>query len=223
MRTLFKMAVALFVLSMSSHLQAQFFVEKDRNVIFQLRGGMNLSNVSSWKNEYGFKKGKVRMGYNVSGIADITVGKDTYLQTGLSFRTKGAKINSLSTPEGDMEAVMEAMYIQLPVYITYKFNFPGDSHLVFAIGPYVAYGVGGKTTFTSLSDSASTVQNTFGNEGLWNNLDAGLGIELQAEVSRFVFIIGSDTGFTRIWKRERLTDNLKVRNNTVYFTLGVKI
>lgn len=224
MKTSLRLLIISIIILISGNTNAQFFVEKQKYVTFQIRGGMNLSNVSAWKNEYGFKSGKVRFGYNFGGIADITLGNDVYLQTGLSFTTKGAKVNRLSTTMGNMEAKMEAMYIQLPIYFTYKFNFPNNTHFGFAMGPYVAYGVAGKTTLTTLDGTPeSNKGNTFAGDRLWNRPDVGLGIELQAELSRFVFIIGSDTGFTRIWKREMLNDNLKVRNNSVYLSLGVKI
>lgn len=223
MKISLKILAIAVILLISGNMKAQFFVEKEKSVTFQIRGGMNLTNVSAWKNDYGFKSGKVRIGYNFGAIADITLGNDVYLQTGLSFTTKGAKVKNLSTTDGNMEAKMEAMYIQLPVYFAYKFHFPGNSNLGFAMGPYVAYGVAGKTTLTSISNMESNKNNSFGNEGLWNRPDVGLGIELQAELPRFVFIIGSDTGFTKIWKRDRLNNDLKVRNNSVYFSIGVKI
>ncbi|WP_029905257.1 porin family protein [Prevotella sp. 10(H)] len=225
MKTILKVLPILLVLLLASNnARSQFFVEKKKTTHFQIRGGMNLTNVSAWKNDHGFKSGKVIIGYNGGVITDIMLGNsDVYLQTGLTFTTKGAKVKKLSLATDNVEAKMQAMYVQLPVYFTYKFHFPGDTHFGFAMGPYVAYGVAGKTTYTSFTDAKETKIDTFGDKGLWNRPDVGLGIELQVELPKFVFVVGSDTGLTKAWKREELRDNLKIRNNSVYFTIGYKL
>ena len=68
MKTSLRLLVISIIVLTSGNANAQFFVQKQKYVTFQIRGGMNLSNVSAWKNEYGFKSGKVRFGYNFGGI-----------------------------------------------------------------------------------------------------------------------------------------------------------
>jgi len=189
---------------------------------FQLRGGLNISNVTGSGKGYNLN-GDAKIGFNVAGIVDIPLNKTFYLQTGLMFTSKGTNVDGISSDIGLLDASMTAMYVQLPLYFVYKAELPNSTNkLNVALGPYFAYGVAGKTSYEQGGFSASLSDNTFQDGGMWNRPDIGFGAEIQFEMEKVVFILGSEFGITKVWKREYLLDNIHVRNQNVYLSVGFR-
>lgn len=63
------------------------------------------------------------------------------MQPSLNFVSKGAK----EKEENLGKATINMLYIELPVMMAARFHLTKSSNLVLSFGPYVAYGVGGKT------------------------------------------------------------------------------
>lgn len=196
---------------------------QEKKVNFQVRGGLTLSNLTaSWGNSR--DDATTIAGFNVGAIADFSLSRDIYLQTGLAFISKGAKVKDVSVDDQYMDATMRAQYLQIPVYIAYKLNIMQSSNkLGFAVGPYFAYGVAGKTSFSQRGSNVDFSINTFDSDGLWNRPDVGLGFELQLELEKVIFLMGSEMGLTKAWKSSALTDSgLHVRNTAVHLSVGFK-
>lgn len=218
--------IAICFLFTATQLSAQVTIveTQEKKVNFQLRGGLTLSNLTaSWGNSR--DEATTIAGLNVGAIADFSLGRDIYLQTGLAFFSKGAKVKDVTVDDQYMDATMRAQYLQIPVYIAYKVNIMQSSNkLGFAIGPYFAYGIAGKTSFSQRGSSVDFSVNTFESNGLWNRPDVGLGFELQLELEKVVFLMGSEVGLTKAWKGSALSDpGLHVRNTAVHLTVGFKL
>lgn len=191
-----------------------------KKATFQLRGGLNISNLTATVDSK-YDNATAKVGFNVGGILDCPLGNRFYLQTGLMLTSKGAKVKDIHTEAGNLTANMNAMYVQVPLYFAYKFQVSNNSNMIgIHLGPYFAYGIAGKTTFTQNSPFNS--DDTFRDNGLWNKPDVGLGMELSFEMERVVFILGSEAGIAKLWNRAHLTEDVHVRNNNNYISVGFK-
>lgn len=194
---------------------------QDKKVTFQARGGLNLSNLTAYEDGTNYK-GKVKAGFNIGGIADFRLGNTFYLQTGLMLTSKGAKIEGVMIEDGYYtDETINAIYLQVPLYIMCKIELPNNlNKLNIGIGPYVGYGIGGKSSY-DLSTADLSVD-TFGDNGQLNRVDAGLGMEMQFEMAKFVFILGGELGVTKAIKKEYIAQDISIRNNVSYLSVGYK-
>lgn len=199
---------------------------------FGINAGINLSNVTigtAKTNGTSF-----RVGYQVGLTVDYAISSNFYLLSGLSFTTKGSKIEDLDYEDyiggmPDFTNKFEQQYIQLPLYGAYKMNLSNDLNLMFGIGPYFAYGVGGKSKqeLNSGQWSGGITErefNTFGKneDPLFTNelkrFDCGLGALVNLEYKRINLNIGYEHGLTNISK----IDSYKYRNYNFTFSVGYK-
>lgn len=109
-------------------------------------------------------------------------------QTGLNFISKGVK--------GDYDAIditVNQLYLELPLMVGARIHTASNFDLLFKGGPYLAYGVGGKT---KIDDEKG---DTFGNDGAdLKRFDAGLGLGVAFEFDKIVVGIETGTSFTKV-------------------------
>lgn len=220
MKTILRFFFLLFVLANCMGLTAQ--EDSPKRVSFQPRVGMNISNVTATHDNITIE-GDEKVGFNIGALADIYLGKSFYLQPGLVFTTKGTKVDDIYIDGNTFEAKMNAMYLQIPLYASYKLQLnKWDNRLGFSLGPYFAYGVGGKTDYSLAGNKTSISIDTFDSDGMWNKFDVGLGLEIYFELKRIVFTMGGEVSFTRAWKKEFIADGITPRNNNLYYCVGYK-
>ncbi len=177
-----------------------------------IKGGMNMSNF------YGsdVKNTNLKIGFHVGLSADYNFASNMAIQSGLYFTSKGAKSdNSVTLPVlGTIDATttINAMYLQLPIHFAYKLDVTPDTRMVFHAGPYLAYGVAGKTTVKVEGNSDST--DTFV-DGV-NRFDAGLGLGVGAEFGSFLVDLGWDMGLVS------LDDKADIKNQNAYLSVGYR-
>lgn len=108
-------------------------------VSFGLRAGINLQNING-KDLTGkdLEDNKLKAGFNIGVNAELPVAPDFYLQPGILFTTKGTKIEQT----GD-DTKVNVSYIEVPVNFIFKPAL-GPGKMLLGVGPYVAFGVGGK-------------------------------------------------------------------------------
>lgn len=107
-------------------------------------------------------------------------------QTGLNFISKGAKINS---GWDAIDVTVNQLYLELPLMVGARIHTASNFDLLFKGGPYLAYGVGGKTDDVD----------TFGNDGLdLKRFDAGLGLGVAFEFNKIVVGVETGTSFTKV-------------------------
>lgn len=123
-------SVCVVMMALGKEVQAQ------SPVSFQAKAGVGIA--SFWgKNT----EGKAKFAYKAGAGMDYAFNKVWSLQPSLNFVSKGYK----EEEAGIGKASMNELYLELPIMVAACLNFTKNSGLVLSAGPYVAYGVGGKT------------------------------------------------------------------------------
>lgn len=115
-----------------------FALTSEAQVSFGLRAGVNLQNING-KDPFGDDlEFDLKTGFHVGVNAEIGFVPDFYLQPGVLFSTKGAKVDGGS---GD-DVKINLSYVEVPINLLYKPSL-GPGKLLLGFGPYVAFAVGG--------------------------------------------------------------------------------
>ena len=107
---------------------------------FAILGGVNFQNLNGEDNSGNKLENDLIIGYHAGVNAQIPVAPEFYFQPGLMFSTKGAESVSLLT------STYKLSYVELPLNFVYK-GLLGSGYFMVGLGPYVAYGIGGKATY----------------------------------------------------------------------------
>jgi len=106
---------------------------------FGIRAGVNFQNITGKTYDDKDVNNKLKTGFNVGVNAEIPVAPDFYVQPGVLFTTKGAK------DKDDDDIKINVSYIEVPINFLYKPTL-GAGKLLLGVGPYVAFGIGGKVS-----------------------------------------------------------------------------
>lgn len=107
---------------------------------FGIRGGINFQNINGKDASGDNLDNNLVLRFHAGVQANIPVAPEFYFQPGLLFTTKGAKTNSFL----NSDAEFTINYLELPLSFLYR-PLLGTGHLLLGFGPYVAYGLSGKT------------------------------------------------------------------------------
>lgn len=197
MKILLKISLLAMTLVFATATNAQLLP-----VSLGLKGGINKSSYTpeSYDN---------KSGYNVGLTLDLNLPAGFGIFTGLDLMTKGAEINETSYK-------LDAMYLQLPVHLGYRLRLLPGLRAHFGVGPYVAYGIGGKTKLTDGSEV-----DTFEKDGTnLEKLDWGVGAHVGVVLlGRIQVRAGYDMGLVDVAPKGFSTEKLK--NETFYLSAGV--
>ncbi len=136
-KLVFTLTFGLSLLALSSQAQKK----ADNGVLsFGIRAGVNFQNING-KDANGDKLDyKLKTGFNVGANVELPLADEFYLQPGLLFSTKGHKSKTV-------DGSRSISYLELPINFLYK-PVLGEGKLLLGVGPYIAYGIGGKVKFT---------------------------------------------------------------------------
>ena len=222
-------------------------IAQEKPVSFGIKAGMNLSNF--WGDELTGHEKKARVGYQVGVTVDLNMMSGLFLRSGLELSTKGAK-EKASVQFYDIakelytlnvEEKSNLMYLQLPIHIGYKVEVTPGTKISFFVGPYVAYGIGGKTKIGGdiksqgitvgldsymdylielglLDSNASTGKHDSFSDMAYKRFDAGIGGGVGGEFGNIVVNLGYDLGLANMSRES----GYKVKNQNAYLTLGYK-
>jgi opacity protein-like surface antigen len=168
---------------------AQNSQTKDSKVSWNVKAGMNISNWTGGEIE----DTKAKVGFKIGAGMEYALDKTWSLQPSLFLTSKGAKV------EEESNVTVNQVYLELPVNLQARVPVADKTNILFAAGPYFAYGVGGKTSggasFDGIDYTAS--MNTFG-ENRFKRFDAGLGLGVSLEVSKVIVGLEGQFGLTKI-------------------------
>ena len=117
---------------------------------FAILGGVNFQNLNR-ENDSGDKlENDLIVGYHFGVNAQVPVAPEFYFQPGVQFSTKGAK-----NKDNAITSTYKLSYIELPLNFIYKGQL-GNGYFMVGLGPYVAYGVGGKAKYEGGSVTAES-------------------------------------------------------------------
>lgn len=135
---------AFIFLAVTVSLQAQ---QEEGGMSFGIRAGVNFQNING-KDENGDKlENDLATRFHAGVQVDLPIAPEFYIQPGVLFTMKGAKTEERileQTVNGDISL----SYIEVPVNFLYK-PMLGSGHLLLGIGPYFAFGIGGKGKYES--------------------------------------------------------------------------
>lgn len=163
-------------------------------VSFGVKAGINLSEIQKLEDD-------MKVGFNFGLTADLQLTDNFYLMSGLELSNKGAKGKGyyLADQPGVTftDVKLNALYLQLPIHAGYKLEVAPTIKLVFRVGPYLAYGIGGKIKGEAGNKSLDI--DFFGDDT--NRFDFGVGAAVGAEFADKITVsLGADQGFTKIFK-----------------------
>jgi len=114
-------------------------------ITFGIRAGIDLQNLNGKDATGASLKNDLVVRYDAGINLAIPIAPDFYVQPGLLFRTKGAKVDW-----GTTTSTINLYYLELPIHLLYK-PLLGTGRLILGFGPYFAYGLGGKTNYGGTS------------------------------------------------------------------------
>ena len=165
----------------TSHLHSQ-----TSRWIFGIEAGVNYSNSTEETAPLDKKKFILyRAGFEVNYLLTPKL----FLRSGLIYNAKGigskgeGKIGEMNI-NGKID--LNQQVLQIPLYLGYTVNLR-NSKLKFTAGPYVAYGVSGKTKANGYinGNPFSKEVGTFGDGDILKKFDFGLGLEAGYEINHW--------------------------------------
>lgn len=186
--------IYLIILSYFSYAQSTASVSSER-ISFGIRAGIDFQNLNGKDALGNSLKNDLAVRYDVGANVAIPIAPDFYIQPGLLFRTKGAKVDW-----GLGSGAVNLYYLELPIHLLYK-PLLGTGRLILGFGPYLAYGIGGKTSYSGTSYDV-TFENT--NDPLkigraFKPFDAGADLAFGYEFSnRLSFQLNAQLGLVNI-------------------------
>ena len=111
-----------------------------------VQAGLNLANITSTNNGQ-TQDNKWLPTFNVGIMSRFGISSTFDLESGLLFTGKGAKAQSTSGSDY-VKATFNPLYVELPLNAVVKIPLSANAkqNIFFHAGPYVAVGVGGKST-----------------------------------------------------------------------------
>ncbi|ADV44181.1 outer membrane beta-barrel protein [Bacteroides helcogenes] len=164
---------------------------------------------------------ETKIAYKAGISAGFALSKTWEMQSALEFVSIGGK----DEIEYVGKANMNELYLQIPVMIAAHLKLSKNYHISLSAGPYIAIGIGGKTsgekydyTSSSLSGNYRFRLNTFGKmqeNNIGNNrFDTGITMKLIFEYHRF--IIGAETQVGLITVNKQLNQIINSNENSRY-------
>jgi hypothetical protein len=105
-----------------------------------VRAGVNFQNLNGKDENDDKLSNDLKVGFNVGVNAEMPIAQDFYVQPGLLYSTKGARVKDIN---GDEDAKLNIAYLEIPINLLYKPAL-GQGRLLMGFGPYIGFGVGGK-------------------------------------------------------------------------------
>jgi len=147
MKTLFRV-LTIIVASLTISLTTQAQVK------FGVKGGLNASSIAGMEkflklgNEaggFGYDKIETsyKLGFHAGLMAQIDLpGTNVFFQPELLYSAQGVDAEA----DGESDNVSLG-YLQLPIYVGYKFNAGLGLDVIVGVGPYLAYGIYGNDDY----------------------------------------------------------------------------
>ena len=158
-------------------------------VNWSVKLGLGFSN---WMGD-GSEDAKAKFDYKIGVGADVPINGFWSFQTGLNLVTKGVK-----SDYDNIDITVNQRYLELPLMAALHLGTTNNFDVVLKVGPYLAYGIGGK--IKAQEGEVETSVKTFGDAADIRRFDAGLGFGVDFDFRKWV--IGADTqlGLTKLQK-----------------------
>ena len=203
-------------------------VKAQSKTTFGVRAGVNFQNINGKDYDGNKLTNNLIPGFHIGANAEIPLVTEFYIQPGLLFSTKGAKMD-INDNGNKYTQTTHLAYMELPVNFLYKPQL-GAGHLLAGLGPYLEVGVGGKVKYSGGGAPAdhdvifqNTVNGSEANSGAYyRRVGAGANFLFGYEFSNKISAqLNAQLGLTDINpKDETHTDSKATSKNTGF---GVSI
>ena len=176
------------------------------------------THLSGFRGDIGASIG-VKYEKNIPQLIDVF-----YWNAGLNISMKRFKETQLYEETIGKERV-KAIYAEIPIHFGYRYALDDTFTLFGEVGPYLAFGLGGKTSVpeTILGYDVTGKVNTFGSNRLLSRFDAGLGIRIGATImDQWSLSIGYDHGLVNCCGDSDNSLKPFYRNRCYRLTLGYR-
>ncbi|SEW44352.1 porin family protein [Chitinophaga arvensicola] len=211
---------------------------QDKPFSFVINAGFNISNASETIS-YLMGEKKSKPGFQAGVLADYQLGHSFYLESGLSFTTKGSIrkgsdvwIGSTNPAVTYWKKTIRQSYLQLPLLIGYRVPVSAATRLFINAGPYVAVGIAGKEVSrnhtvhqtAAIPDNKSSTA-TFSDTGTGlDRLDYGLSGGVGAEYRKFRVGVNYEMGLVNIGAlKDGTVSTRDYKNRNLSFTVGYRL
>lgn len=191
---------------------------------FGIRGGGNLSRIlMKSDNENLSEDYKMTPGFQFGLTAELKISEMVAFETGLLFTTRGVKMEEELFDE-ELKATINLNYLEIPLNAKLYFS-EGETRIFGLIGPYIAYGLSGKTKFETTNagekqtDSRDIKFGSSENDDL-KSFDFGLAAGVGLDASRFQVGLTYSYGLANISSYTESGMTIKNRNIALY--VGMK-
>jgi hypothetical protein len=200
------------------------------------KAGFNLS--TAFVNDA--SESRFKPGFHAGLTVDYLLPGSFMIQSGLLFSVKGSQQDKLNGSDyipwsPDMTHTFNQLYLELPLYGAYQVRLSDDVDMLVGGGPYLAYGIGGKTVHKLHSAvwTDGLIQrkwNTFGDglydkDRVWlkgealNRFDFGAGLKVDFVYQKYVLGAEASVGMLNISNKDTY-EGMKYRNAGIRLSLG---
>jgi hypothetical protein len=156
---------------------------------------------------------KTLVGFNVGVISEIPLSGNLSLQPAVLYSAKGSKY-SITFFEVTEEAEISPSFLEIPVNALYKFDL-GTLKLFLNAGPYLAYGIGGKTKSGGVS---AEIRYGSGENNDMKRFDFGLNFGAGLDIKNF--LISAHYGLGLANMAPITTENTESKIKVIEFSVG---
>ncbi|MDE7456452.1 MAG: PorT family protein [Prevotella sp.] len=207
------LACAVIALSVSAQRtgssSSSFFstTKSDQPITFSVRAGINFANMTLEAGKVSYSP-DTYTGFHAGVAVDFPLLESFYIQSGLYYTVKGAKVEDFKE-----ELTANPSYLEIPILASYRYNFSEAAQLQVNFGPYLAYGIGGKIKYEY--ERTSVEEDVFGDDAA-KRFDAGLQIGAGVTIAQHYYVgCGYQFGLTDIGR-----DGIEVKNKNFFISLG---
>ena len=160
-----------------------------------VQGGLNLANITK-TNDGQTEKNNILPSFNTGVLGRVKLSSMFALESGLLLTGHGSKAETYFNGGNDyVKTKFNPFYLQVPLNAVVKIPLEKESGIFFNAGPYVAMGIGGKSTSESkigplMSNSSSSIQ--FSNDDPFTSQQEDAGYN---KLKRFDFGLNFGAGF----------------------------
>lgn len=189
---------------------------------FGIKGGVNLSDYTK-----DIENNDIKVGYNAGITVDYRFDKTWYVMSGIEVASKGTRVkrnlipvdNEIPITDFRQKMSYNPVYLQIPIHAGYRLYTTEDMAVLFHLGPFVSYGVGGKISNEVIvnGEKIKKKADVFGKNGSLKRWDVGLGIGVGLAFKEYAINFGYDLGFVDAHKGPE-----SLKNNTAHISLSYR-
>lgn len=162
---------------------------------------------------------KLMTGLRAGITVDLPLADEFYIQPSLLYVGKGGMMESENF---DLKLKTRINYLELPINFMYKPEV-GNGNIFIGFGPYIAYGLGGKSELADDNGNKLSSDIEWGNDNMsqMKRLDAGANFQFGYEFP-MGFNIGLHTDLGLVNVRGNGDDDNSFRNTSFGVSVGYK-